>query len=477
METLRTRTRSFLSLFISLSLLHLSLASAFSPTDHYLIDCGSADLTTVDADHRRFTGDSSEFGSRFLLSTRTIRLGDSNPSPDSSPIYHTARVFTRPSKYAFRIRDRGTHLVRLHFHRFDSSNFDFYDSQFHVLANGYVLLNNFTVVDTQNPRIKDYMIWVDSEELVITFMPSKKSKFAFVNAIEVISAPKDLVADVATLVNYEKIERINGLMKSALETVYRVNVGGPKLTPFNDSLWRNWVPDDEFLKSSDGSGRVYYSGRIKYQMGGASREVGPDNVYNSARLIASLNDSVPKLNLSWEFPVMEGYKYLVRLHFCDIASISLGLLYFNVYVNGKLAYENLDLSSITNLKLASPFYADFVVDEQGSGVLSVSVGPSNMSMSHTVDAILNGVEIMKVNNSMGILDGEVCAGAILKSWPRSHVGALVPLIGAVCLLVIASFVLHRRLVGAKNSAAWSLIPVDISEINLKSGIQTSLGKV
>ncbi|KAF7154615.1 hypothetical protein RHSIM_Rhsim01G0164700 [Rhododendron simsii] len=460
------RTSTIFSLYISFSLLSFSIAFAFSPIDHYLLDCGSPKPTTVD-NNRRFTGDSSDSGSQFLKSSRSISLRNSNPSPGSSPLYHAVRVFTRPSKYAFEIRDRGTHLVRLHFRPFDSSNFNTYDSKFHVSVNGYLLLYNFTVGKSQAPIIKDYVIWVDAEELVITFVPSEKSEIAFVNAIEVISAPKDLVADVAMLVNPDRIERVNGLMKSALETVYRVNVGGPKVTPFNDSLWRTWVPDDEFLKLSDGSQRVLFRGRVKYQIGGACREIGPDNVYNSARVIRSLDDYVPHKNISLEFHVIGGYEYLVRLHFCDIASMSLNLLYFNVYVNGNLAYENLDLSSVTTMALASPFYADFVVNMESTGVLTVTVGPSNMSMSHTIDAILNGVEIMKLNNSMGSLDGEVCAASVLKNWTRRNTGGVVLLIAAMCLLGTALMVMHRRWVRVKNSVGWSPIPVDVSEVNLK----------
>ncbi|KAL0464831.1 UNVERIFIED_CONTAM: putative receptor-like protein kinase [Sesamum latifolium] len=129
-----------------------------------------------------------------------------------------------------------------------------------------------------------------------------------------------------------------------------------------------------------------------YQMGGASREVGPDNVYNTARVIKSSDDSIPNGNLTWLFRVEKGYSYMVRMHFCDIASVASGMLYFNVYVNGNLAYENLDLSDVTNRLLASPFYADFLVDGNSSGNLVVSVGPSNMSLPRAVDAILNGVE-------------------------------------------------------------------------------------
>lgn len=370
-------------------------------------------------------------------------------------------------------------MIRLHFQEFDSK-IDFSDAQFHVLANGLLLLHNFSIgTFSQTPRVHDYMVWIDNDELVITFTPSKKSKFAFINAIEVVSAPKDLVSDVATLVsNSNKIEKIDGLIKYALETVYRVNVGGPKVTPFNDSLWRTWVPDDEFLKSSYGSKTVHFGGRIKYHMGGASREVGPDNVYNSARVIRSSKDLIPKANISWEFPVTEGYKYLLRLHFCDIASASLGMIYFNVYINGNLAYENVDLSETTNWVLASPVYADFVVDgRKGLDVLSVSVGPSNSSMVNGVDGILNGVEIMKMNNSMGSLDGEICAGSISMGWQRgggSSIGAMIPLVAVLCLLVIASLMMHKQWDRIKDSVAWT--PLPIAEVDLKSGGWLSLRK-
>ncbi|KAK9280553.1 hypothetical protein L1049_014246 [Liquidambar formosana] len=202
-------------------------------------------------------------------------------------------------------------------------------------------------------------------------------------------------------------------------------------------------------------------------MEGLSREAGPDNVYNSARVIKSTNESIPKINISWSFPVMEDYKYLVRTHFCDIASISLKLLYFNVYVNGYLAYKDLDLSEVVGETLASPFYADFVVDGDRSGFLTVSVGPSNMSYPHCIDAILNGVEIMKLNNSMGSLDGKVSAESVMKSWPRGNISVLVPLVTVVCVLLIASMVLQRRSIGAKGSVAWSRLVTDVSEVNLK----------
>ncbi|CAN4111552.1 unnamed protein product [Withania somnifera] len=469
---------STLPLFFSFALLYFTLISAsFSPPDRYLINCGSHEHTTVDFDHRIFTSDVSDSTTSFLSSTGSISLADSNPSPKSSPICHTARVFTRPSKYKFAIKKPGAHLVRLHLRRL-RGDLDFSKAKFHVLANGFVLFNSLSVeIGEDFEVVKDYVIVVDSDVLVITFVPTENSNFAFVNAMEVISAPNDLIADVAQYVSCDKKEQIHGLLKNGYETMYRVNVGGWKVTPFNDSLWRTWVTDDEYLKSDDTFSKVHFGGRINYQEGGASREVGPDNVYNTARVIRSSGNSVPELNMTWTFRVIGGYKYLVRMHFCDIASIARGMLFFNVYVNNNLAYENLDLTEVTNRLLASPFYADFVVDGDSSGVLTLSVGPSNMSLPRAIDAILNGVEIMKVNNSVGSFDGEICAHAVLKSWKRGNANILYPMLAAVFLLLIAFVIMHRRRTGVTDSVAWWRLPTEIPEVKLKYGNQLSSNKL
>ncbi|XP_025015569.2 probable receptor-like protein kinase At5g24010 [Ricinus communis] len=459
----------FILTFSVISTLSLSSSfSPFSPIDNRLINCGSAVDATVHS--RRFVSDDefSNFNSPLLSSIRTNPISDQNTHPNYPQIYNTARVFNKPSKYVFEIKDPGTHMVRLHFHPFISSSINLKNAQFHVLVNGYVVLSNFTVLNVGNPLVKEYLIWVDSGKVIITFIPTRKGEFGFVNAIEVISAPKDLIADVATRVNGYKNEKFDGLNKQALEMLYRVNVGGPKITPFNDTVWRTWIPDDHFFELNKLATRIYFSGRINYRSGGASREVGPDFVYNTARVITSKNSSVLNANMTWVFPVIQGYQYLVRLHFCDIASMSLGLLYFNVYINGHLAFENLDLNTITYM-LASPVYADFVVDSDSNGALRVSIGRSNMSMAHTVDGILNGVEIMKMNNSVGSLDGNMCAGMVLRSWPREHIGVLVPLVAVVCVLLSVYVIMHRRSVDARDSIAWSKLPTDTSQVMLKHG--------
>ncbi|MCL7022498.1 hypothetical protein MKW94_006466 [Papaver nudicaule] len=464
METFQFQKNSLVIIFF----LQISISVSwgfFVPVDNYLIHCGSAENTILD--NRIFVSDSSGCGSNLWSAARTTSLKDQNPLEGSSPLYHTARVFTKLSNYEFEIKEKGTHLVRLHFFPFDSSKFNLSDSLFHVSVNEVLLLTNFTGQEEnrshRKPLLKEYLIWIESgDKLVLSFIPSKESSFAFVNAIEIISAPKDLIADTAQYVTPERVEKYNGLTKAALETIYRINIGGPKVTPFNDTLWRTWIPDDAFLKLVAASKAISFSGRIKYHVGGASREVAPDNVYSSARIMSYPNVSMPDFNVTWVFPVKSGYSYLVRMHFCDIASMALNELYFDIYINGYAAYLDFDISELSGQMLAAPYYADFVIDAHAAKELTISIGPSSLSSPERINAILNGLEIMKMNNSMGSLDGEISADSILRSSPRRHMGILAPSV-VLSSLLLAAFVLHKRRTEKKDSMEWSPLPVDVPE--------------
>ncbi|KAK9743040.1 hypothetical protein RND81_03G212900 [Saponaria officinalis] len=454
--------------FLTFSLLIFTIfvlqlvSSSFTPIDHYLINCGSNFPAISDSYNRNFVGDESPSSDSLKLSaTRTIPLTESTPSGD---LYNSVRIFTEPSSYSFKINQKGAHLVRLHFHRLNFETFDGKNANFHVLADDYLLLNDFSLLGMRNDvEIREFVLWVDSDELELSFVPVEKANFGFISAIEVISAPKDLILDIAQVVNSNGVTKINGLNKNGFETVFRVNVGGPKITPFNDTLWRTWVSDDEFVKSSGESKEVRFSGRIKYQFGGASREVAPDHVYGSARVISASDSSNSRYNLTWTFPVVGGYKYLVRTHFCDIVSRTLGSLYFNVYVNRILAYENLDLSTITN-SLASPYYADFVVDGGNDGVISVSVGNSALGGN----AILNGVEVFKMSNAVKSFDGMISAESVLRSCHGENVGFPFIFVLAIGVLLAVSLLLRKILVTVQDSVAWSRLPTDVSEVALKS---------
>ncbi|KAL9277174.1 hypothetical protein ACSQ67_025276 [Phaseolus vulgaris] len=295
------------------------------------------------------------------------------PLPDLPPIYHTARVFASPARYSFPIIDKGNNILRFHFHPLNFSNINLGQAQFHELLNDHVVLATSPVWPVASETLGSWSIKCGSMQITLwsCLCPIK-------------------------------------IRNWRLSTPLRVSVGGVKITPFNDSLWRTWIPDDEFFKTRVGSEKLYFGGRIKYRVGGASRE-----------------------------------------HFACFA--------FNVYVNGYLAYEDLDLSYITK-SLASPFYTNFLVDG-GDGVLSVSVCPSRSSMLHLIDGILNAVEVMKLKNSLSSLDGEVCADFVIKSWSKGNsTSMLFTLVVVVCIALLES----------RESVSWSRFASTSSDDSVKN---------
>ncbi|XP_077238950.1 putative receptor-like protein kinase At5g24010 [Tasmannia lanceolata] len=438
----------------------LSSSTSFKPPDNYLIDCGSTINTNFS--NRVFVSDSNP--NSFTLSpSQTTPLQDPNPSPDSIPLYYTARIFTRPSSYEFQVMPNKTHLVRFHFFHFSSQEYNLSSAVFDVSVSGSPLLSNFSV-NNNNSTVVEFFLRVNTTNLAILFTPSSKSSssFAFVNAIEVFSAPTDLLIEGAHLVSRDKNEIYNGLLDEVLETVYRINVGGPLVTPSNDTLWRTWINDENFLRLKSAAKNVSFSGLLKYQVGGASREIAPDSVYNTAQVMNKDNSiRNPNFNITWVFSVTPRFRHLVRLHFCDIVSSGLHDLYFNVYVNDYSAYKDLDPSTLTSQALASPFYYDFVADSDESGFIRISVGPSELSNPTTKrNAILNGLEIMKINGPISMMP---------QRNSKKHVGVLVgSVLGGFALLllvVIALFLVFKRRNPTKpepkprDSMVWSPVPV------------------
>lgn len=290
-------------------------------------------------------------------------------------------------------------MLRFHLSPFSAPGFALRSANFIISANG-VLLSGISHVN--DSVIKEFMVRIDTNVLEIVFEPVSGSGFGFANAIEVFSAPKELITDNgAKLVDSNGVRQYYKLTQQILETKYRINVGGSKLTPFNDTLWRTWVPDEPFLVLKSAAKPFATFHTPNYQAGGATREDAPDNVYMTAQQMNKENSTLgAKFNITWNFQLdSNGVKHLVRLHFCDIVSRALNQLYFNVYINGFSAYGDLDLSSLTSRQLSTPLYVDFIADSDSSGNIQISVGPSDLSSSLIYNAILNGAEIMEMVNS------------------------------------------------------------------------------
>ncbi|CAJ2629968.1 unnamed protein product [Trifolium pratense] len=438
------------NLILLILLLFLRCSFSFVPIDNYLINCGSHN--NVSQFNRVFISDSIKPGSNFLSSDDSISLTDKKPSQNLQILYHTARVFISTGRYRFNMKKNGTHLVRFHFFPFKAQSFDLKSAKFSVLVNGISILSEFR--PSNDVVLKEYILKIESNLLEILFRPFK-SGFGFVNAVEVFTAPEDFVIDYGTrLVGPSGVEEYKNFSSQVLETIHRINVGGMKITPFNDTLWRTWIPDEDFLVFKEAAKHAVSTDIPNYQKGGATREIAPENVYMTAQQMNRENSSLAsRFNITWNFPVArDSVLHLIRLHFCDIVSPSLNLLYFDVYINGYIAYKDLDLSALTFHTLASPVYVDFVVHSDESGVIQISVGPSDLSSSIRINAILNGAEIMKMVNDV---DNTKIVHRRKHLWELlcSIVGGIVVLFIAVTVFLLATKCRKRE---AKESAAESV---------------------
>ncbi|XP_027366548.1 probable receptor-like protein kinase At5g24010 [Abrus precatorius] len=406
---------------------------SFTPTDNYLLSCGTH--SNVSLFNRVFMSDSNNPGSTFLSADNTISLTYQKPPQNLPTLYRTARVFRSTGRYTFNMKKNGTHLVRFHFSPFKAQTFDLKSAKFSVFLNGISVMRNFQ--PPSDVLLKEFILKIESNSLEILFRPVGNSGFAYVNAVEVFTAPVDFVIDFgARLVGASGVEEYRNLSSQVLETIHRINVGGLKITPFNDTLWRTWIPDEDYLVFKGAAKPAVSTNTPNYQKGGASREIAPENVYMTAQQMNRGNSSLAsRFNITWNFPVSPGgVPHLVRLHFCDIVSPALNLLYFDVYINGYIAYKDLDLSTLTIHTLASPVYVDFVANSDNLGVIQVSVGPSDLSSAIRMNAILNGAEIMKMVNDVDT--NTVHRRKKLRVLVGSIVGGIV-----VSLLVITAFLL------------------------------------
>ncbi|CAH9072516.1 unnamed protein product [Cuscuta epithymum] len=433
------------------------LGSDFVPSDNYLINCGSSSDAKVG--NRVFKSDSSASKS---LSTPENILANSPPSTpiaasDDSPLYQTARIFTGASSYKFSIGQPGRHWIRLYFYPFVYNNYNMSSASFSVSAQSSVLLSDF------NPKslsFKEFSVNVASKEIVITFTPSSNS-FAYVSAVEVVSAPADLITgDVNTI---DPVGTFRDLDAQSLETVVRVNMGGSPLTSSNDTLGRNWVNDQGFLLKSDLAMNLSKVKSVIYPDQGATPESAPSTVYGTCtKMRVDDGDTTSNFNVTWEFNVETGFQYLLRLHFCDIVSPSPNQLLFNIYIGSSNIAPDFDPGAKVGNILATAYYIDYVTPSAIKDKIRISVGPSPRSAFS--DAFINGLEIMKMNNSKGSLgiSDQVLGSASSSS---KNIGLIVGVsVGVPFALAMICFLfcIHRRRKQERLGQSKTWIPLSIS---------------
>ncbi|XP_076900399.1 putative receptor-like protein kinase At4g39110 [Bidens hawaiensis] len=447
-------------------------SDTFKPPDNYLLDCGSSSQTTL-PDRRTFASDSTS--SQYLqYDGRELNVNDQSANVPL-PIYKTAKVFNAKATYSFHVTKTGWHWVRLHFYPVQNKEFKLHDTKFTVVAcDTVVLLHEYT---PKGIEMQEYLMNVTTENLNIRFS-GEKDLPAFINAIEVVSAPDMVIADHTDAL-FPVGKKIDGMTRFSFQKMYRLNVGGAVIGPGNDTLGRYWDNDHKFLKTQSAAKNVSIAPNVVTYLEGRSPLIAPPTVYASAVEMGNSDTIAPNFNITWEFDLDHSYPYLIRLHFCDIVSKSLNELYFNVYVGGKIAISALDLSTVTN-GLSVAYYKDvFVEASLVSSPFLVQVGPLN-EPTGTKNAILNGLEILRINNSVNSLDGAFGADGKSAIGPsRGTVAAVgfAMMFGAFAGLSAMAVKWQKRPQDwqKKNSFSSWLLPLHSGDSSFMGSSKTSLG--
>ncbi|XP_021740320.1 probable receptor-like protein kinase At2g23200 [Chenopodium quinoa] len=396
-------------------------AHAQSP---FLINCGSSNNVTTTAG-QTFVGDEK---------TNTVRLsghGSKTDTDSNQPeaLYQTARVFKKTASYDFDISQFETYFVRLHFCAFDSS---LADAKFNVSASGHMLLTDFSPAGKTDANCTrnstEFILKITDVKFRIYFVPSHSSSIAFVNAIEIFPTSSNITEDTGPRVTPAGSLGDDGGQKSkVLETIYRINVGDIEVEASSSSLWRSWMPDDQYLiNKGDAENAPAKIDSVNYASGPGQATIddAPPEVYGTAKIPKKSLSMVN--NLTWKFNVSKGKQYFVRVHFYDIISPASSPYNFSLYM-----YSNFN-QVIDPLEIAAadhPFYKDYLVEPDDLGYLNISVGPNNVSVDKKY-LFLNGLEIMQVLNETAIeprIDGSPSHLALVASLVASAVAILIVL--------------------------------------------------
>ncbi|XP_073016395.1 receptor-like protein kinase THESEUS 1 [Primulina eburnea] len=441
----------------------------FTPIDNYLLACGS--LQNVAFLGKNYSPDSG-YASVSLESQENSFVANSN-STAPFPIYQSARIFTRVASYKFDIKQVGRHWVRLYFYPIPGN--DLTSSAITVVTDDFVLLNDVTFKSYNGSYLfKEYAINVTTDSLSITFVPVNGS-VAFVNAIEVISIPDNLIPEQAYAVSPSG--HSEGLSGLALETVYRVNMGGPLITAQNDTLGRTWENDEKYLHVNSSAMNVSVDpSNIKYGTS-VSPEIAPNYVYATAETMGDADVANVNFNITWVFLADPSFSYFIRVHFCDIVSKSMNSLIFNLFINSDIALESLDLSNQAG-NLDVPYYRDFVYKiPADSDTLTVSVGPD--TSVDVLNAIMNGLEIMKISNEARSLNGLLSVQTLIVSPPKRLKMSIIigSVVGSVAALAIIGscffYFVARRPKSSHEGNSWLRLPLYVNSLTVSKMSTTS----
>ncbi|XWS47477.1 hypothetical protein CRYUN_Cryun14cG0155500 [Craigia yunnanensis] len=396
-----------------------SQVTPYYPIENITIDCGSS-IDTQSLDQRHWIGDGN--GNFTLIEQRnnnnksSVPLKALQPPPSSTDKvpYSTARLSYSQLTYSIPLT-AGQKFIRLYFYPTSYPGFNDPPNKafFSVKAGSYTLLRNFSAslhARGQDHLVKEFCVNIDeSQRLNLTFTPSPdiSDSYAFINGIEIVSMPTNLYYRLATdegipFLGQGSLYPLGN--STALEMVYRLNVGGRQISPDNTGMFRSWSDDNEYLTISKPSALPVNSS-VNLTFSKISSFSAPREVYVTARTMGTDKTVNQNYNLTWEFPVDSGFYYFVRLHFCEfqIEITKQGDRVFEIFLANLTAEPQADVIAWSGGK-GFPVYRDYVVaigrkGNQKQQNLSIALHPTPAWSTLYSDAILNGLEIFKLSNS------------------------------------------------------------------------------
>lgn len=212
----------------------------------------------------------------------------------------------------------------------------------------------------QSSLIKELVVNVrDTQRLEITFSPSLNS-YAFINGIEVVSMPENLyIGNPNKQITYVAFDNFNYIDNhTAIETLYRLNVGGSSLPNAGDTgMFRLWEQDDSYVVVPNMGFTPQLSVPIHYSLATPAYSA-PEVVYTTSRTLGKSGYR----NLTWSFSVDSGFHYLVRLHFCEfqLEVTHENERVFSILMNNQMAEEEADVIRWSG-GTGNPVSRDYVV--------------------------------------------------------------------------------------------------------------------
>ncbi|KAK9204534.1 hypothetical protein WN943_014796 [Citrus x changshan-huyou] len=414
--------------------------------------------------------------------------------------YSKSRVSHSQFTYIFNVT-AGQKFIRLHFNPISKPGFNPSAAFFSVKAASFTLLRNFSASLTADgnghPFFKEFCINIEDDQrlLNITFTPSPdyNDSYAFINGIEIVSMPLNFYYTAADdpsggfkFVGQDITYSI--LNRNALANLYRINVGGQQISPSYDTggMYRTWYMDDPYLTDARPSALPV---NLSIHLTWKSNHSAPDVVYTTARTMGQDREINENYNLTWEFEVDSGFTYFLRLHFCEfqIEVTQEGDRMFQIFIANLTAEVQADVIAWSGAN-GVPVYRDYAVmigskpnEENMKQNLSIQLHPAPRWRTKYSDAILNGLEIFKVDNNGNLagpnperrtippnLDVPPTTKSNKKSNVIGIVAGVISGFGVLSLLLLLIFWRGRKVKDSGSGTGTSLLGTFFSSKTIKA---------